>query len=204
MKENENANNTNGTKEKNIMTDKVKVWDIWVRVFHWSLAALIAAAFIAGEDYLTAHASAGYVILFLIAGRVLWGFIGTRHARFSDFVHSPAKVAAYIKDMLVLRHRRHLGHNPAAGLMVVALIASATVTILTGMAVYGMDEAAGPFKWLATYGYDGDMLEEVHGFFAWSTLAMAGLHVAAAALESLHFRENLTLSMITGYKKKEI
>jgi len=187
------------------MEGKVKVWDIWVRIFHWSLLALMGAAYLLSDDFLTAHAYAGYVILFLLAGRVVWGFVGTRHARFADFVYPARKVAGFMRDMTRFRHARYLGHNPAAGAMVIALIALVGSTALTGVMVYGMNEAAGPFSSLASVAWRyGDPLEDIHSLFAWGTLAFAGVHVLAAALESLHYRENLVAAMITGYKKKDL
>lgn len=188
------------------MNDNVKVWDIFVRFFHWAVAALLAVAFLTADDFLTAHAAAGYVILFLIAGRVVWGFIGTRHARFADFVHPLSRTADYLKDALRFRHRRTLGHNPVAGMMMLAIIIFVAMAALTGMVAYGAEEHAGPLAaFLAPYGWKfGHALKEVHEFFATGVIVLAGLHVAAAVFESFHFKENLVLAMVTGYKKKTI
>lgn len=188
------------------MNDNVKVWDIFVRFFHWAVAALLAVAYLTEEDFLTAHAAAGYVILFLIAGRVLWGFIGPQHARFADFVHPLRRTMDYLKDALRFRHARTLGHNPVAGMMILAIIFFVAMAAVTGVMVYGAGEHAGPLAaLLAPYGWRyADALKELHEFFAGGILVLAGLHVAAAIIESLHFKENLVLAMFTGYKKKTI
>lgn len=188
------------------MNGNVKVWDIFVRFFHWAMAALLAVVFLTEDDFLTVHAAAGYVILFLIAGRVVWGFIGPQHARFADFVHPPRRTAEYLKDALRFRHRRTLGHNPVAGMMILAILFFVVMASVTGVIVYGAGEHAGPLAaMLAPYGWQyADALKEVHEFFAAGVIVLAGLHVAAALIESLHFKENLVLAMITGYKKKTI
>ncbi len=188
------------------MNGNVKVWDVFVRFFHWAVAALLAVVFLTEEDFLPVHAAAGYVILFLVAGRVVWGFIGTPHARFADFVHPIRRTADYLKDALRFRHRRTLGHNPVAGMMILAIIFFVVMAAFTGVIVYGAGEHAGPLAaMLAPYGWRyADALKEVHEFFATGAIVLAGLHVAAAIFESLHFKENLVLAMITGYKKKTI
>ncbi len=184
----------------------IKVWDIFIRSFHWTLAALMAALFLSEEHYLTLHAAAGYVVLFLVAGRVLWGFIGTRHARFADFVHPLGRIRAYLKDALRFRHRRTLGHNPLAGAMILLMFFFIAIAALSGVALYGAGEGAGPIASLFTRsGWRWEEpLKEIHGFFTWGTVWLAGLHVAAALIESLHFNENLVLSMVTGNKKQPI
>ena len=188
------------------MNDNVKVWDIFVRFFHWAVAALLAVAYLTEDDFLTAHAAAGYVILFLIAGRVVWGFIGGQHARFADFIHPLRRTWDYLKDALRFRHRRTLGHNPVAGMMMLTIILCVAMAAITGVLLYGAGEYAGPLAaMMAPYGWKyADALKEVHEFFATGILVLAGLHVAAAIFESLHFKEKLVLAMITGYKRKTI
>ena len=92
----------------------VKVWDPFVRVFHWSLVALFAIAFVTGDEIEWLHLVAGYSIAGLVALRLVWGFIGPRHARFADFVKGPRAVATFLKQSARLEAPRHLGHNPAA------------------------------------------------------------------------------------------
>lgn len=187
---------------------EVKVWDPLVRVFHWTLvAAFFTAYFTEGEDEtLTLHTWAGYIVLGLILVRLLWGFIGTRHARFSDFVYRPAAVKDYVVSLLKLHPRRYLGHNPAGGLMIVALIVSLFMTTFFGMALYAAGEQAGPLAgWLGTLGESWeDVFEEVHEFFANFTLFLVVVHVAGVIVESLMHGENLVRAMFTGRKREEL
>lgn len=101
-----------------------------------------------GDELLTIHSYAGYTVLVLVVVRVAWGFIGTRHARFSDFVRKPVEVGCYVLDVVNLNPRRYLGHNPAGGLMIVIMIISLLVTTLSGIAVYAAEDQA-PAHWLA-------------------------------------------------------
>ncbi len=167
----------------------VKVWDPFVRVFHWSLVALFGLAFLTSELSETAHIWIGYAILALVGLRIVWGFIGTRHARFSDFVVRPSAVLAYVSDALHLRARRYLGHNPAGGAMVVALVVALLAVSGTGI-MMTMDRFWG-VKWI----------EEVHEAAAFSTLALVGLHVAGVIFSSLEHRESLVRAMLTGRKR---
>src|SRR5512140_848312 len=100
----------------------IKVWDPLVRVFHWSLATLFLTAYLTGEDAGQMHIAAGYAIAGLIALRIVWGFVGPRHARFSNFVRPPQEVLAYLRDVAQLRAPRYLGHNPAGSAMIIALL----------------------------------------------------------------------------------
>ena len=110
----------------------VKVWDPVVRIFHWSLVAAFIVAWLTGDDFETLHENAGYVILGLIAVRLVWGLVGPRYARFTQFVPSIAGMTAYLREMMSGRERRYLGHNPAGGAMVVALILALVATGGTG------------------------------------------------------------------------
>jgi Prokaryotic cytochrome b561. len=122
----------------------VKVWDLPLRIFHWLLVAGFFIAYLTEDDLLTVHVWAGYLVTGLLAFRLVWGFIGNDYARFSNFLCSPAKSIAYIKDLLVLKTRRYIGHNPAGAAMIVLLLVSLLATVITGFAVYGADQAAGP------------------------------------------------------------
>ena len=122
----------------------VRVWDPFVRLFHWGLASAVLTAFVTEDELLGLHTWAGYTVLALIGGRLVWGLIGPRHARWSDFVRGPRAILAYLGDVRHGRAARHLGHNPAGAAMVVALLAGVTATAVTGMAVLGAGEFAGP------------------------------------------------------------
>lgn len=124
--------------------NSVKVWDLPVRIFHWALVIFFTFSYLSGEEETPLHAWSGYVIVALLVFRLVWGFIGSQHARFSDFVRSPNEVMGYTSDTLAGRARRYLGHNPAGGLMVITLIFSLFATTLTGLLTYGVDEGKGP------------------------------------------------------------
>lgn len=180
----------------------VQVWDPLVRVFHWTLAGAFLVAWVTAEDdFADVHVLAGYTILALVAFRLVWGVVGTRHARFSSFVRGPRAVLAYLKDMARLRAHATVGHNPAAGAMVLMLLLGLTLTGLTGLMLYGAEESAGPLAGLmAPFGAFEDAFEEVHEFLAGFTLGLVGLHVAGAVFSSLLHRENLIKAMVTGVK----
>ena len=167
----------------------LKVWDLLVRVFHWGLAAAFAVAYVTAEEMERVHVVAGYVIGALIVIRVLWGLVGSRHARFADFVFSPAAVIAYLRDLLVGRPKRYLGHSPAGGAMVIALLVAITVTCVTGL-LMGPEES----------GY-GEAFEELHELAAAASLGLVFAHIAGVLLASFVHRENLPLAMITGRKR---
>lgn len=166
----------------------VKVWDPLVRLFHWSLVGAIAVAWLAEEgEWL--HRKAGYVALGLVGFRILWGLIGTRHARFANFVQSPLAALRYLLDEMRGAGRRHIGHNPAGGVMIVALILDVAATGFTG--------------WLSTSDafFGVDWVGEVHEVLANLMLALIGLHLAGVLFSSLRHGENLARAMITGRKR---
>ncbi|MFC1684076.1 cytochrome b/b6 domain-containing protein [Pseudomonadota bacterium] len=179
----------------------IKVWDPMVRIFHWGLAAIFVIAYATEDELMTVHAYAGYVIIGLLAFRLIWGFIGTRHARFSDFVRPPHEAIAYVKDMVALRAKRFLGHNPAGGLMIMALLLSLLLTTLTGLVAYGV-EGGGPLAGgLSGAGeFAKEAFEEIHEFFANFTLFLVVVHVAGVILGSILHSENLIRAMFTGKK----
>jgi cytochrome b len=183
--------------------NRIKVWDPAVRLFHWSLVVAFTVAYFTEEDILDVHVVAGYTVLGLVLFHILWGFIGPQHARFSDFVYRPGVVGAYLKDLVLGRARRYLGHNPAGGVMIILLFISLLGVTVSGLAVYAADEQAGPLAfWLGGVGERWeDRLEEVHEFLANLTLGLVFLHILGVLAESFLHRENLVASMFTGYKK---
>lgn len=181
----------------------VRVWDPLVRLLHWGLVAAFATAFIVEDELLGVHVWAGYLVLALLAVRIVWGFIGSRHARFSDFVRGPGAVLDYLKNLTNPRAPRHLGHNPAGGAMVIALLLLLAATGLTGLATYGAEEMAGPLAGLMA-GVDsglGHWFEEAHEVLANLTLGFIVLHVLGVLISSLAHRENLIRAMIDGRKR---
>lgn len=167
----------------------IKVWDPFVRVFHWSLAGLFLLAYATGDEIENVHIAAGYAIAGLLGLRILWGFVGPRNARFSDFVRSPRAVLAYMRDVALLRAPRYLGHNPAGGTMVVALIVTLIVTCTTGY-MMTTDTFWGA-KWV----------EEMHEAFAKLTVGLVVVHVLGVLVASFEHSENLVKAMITGRKR---
>lgn len=182
----------------------VRVWDPLVRVFHWVLvAAFTVAYFTDDEDLLLPHVWAGYVVIALLVFRLLWGFIGTVHARFSDFIYAPSVVMSFIRDTLQGEAKRYLGHNPAGGWMIVLLLVTLTLLSITGVVLYGADEHAGPLAAIMA-GTSEDVVEvfeELHEFFADFSVFLVMIHVAGVAMESILNKENLVWAMVSGYKR---
>ena len=183
-------------------SSQIKVWDPLVRFFHWSLVSAFIIAYLTGEELLTVHNMAGYLILTLLIIRLVWGFIGTRYARFSDFVYSPRNILQFLKDPLQLKAKRYIGHNPAGGAMVMLLIFSLLMTTVSGVLLLGAEEQAGPVAhWFTQTGnLWADILEELHEFFANFTLLLVFVHVIGVLVESLIHQENLVSAMLTGFK----
>jgi len=184
-------------------SNEIKVWDRFVRGFHWSLVVTFAICYLTEDDYMDLHVWSGYAIVALLALRFVWGFIGTEHARFSDFVYRPSKVWQYIREVLLLRARRYIGHNPAGGAMIVLFFISLILVSLSGVMLYGADEHAGPMAAMMSGVSESteEILEEVHEFFANFTLLLVFIHVGGVLFESLLHRENLVRAMINGRKK---
>jgi cytochrome b len=172
-----------------------------VRIFHWTLVLSFLAAWITGDELMTPHVWAGYLISVLLLTRTVWGIIGTPHARFRDFVYSPAVIRGYIRKMFSRSEPRYLGHNPAGGMMVTLLILSLMITAISGVALYGNTDLAGPMAGIFQSGTSADILEEVHEFFANFTLFLVILHVGGVIWSSFAHRENLAKSMLTGIKE---
>lgn len=167
----------------------IKVWDPFVRLFHWLLVLLFLIAYATGDEIEKVHIAVGYVIVGLIAARVVWGFIGSHHARFSNFIKPPRKVLTYLREEILLKAPRHIGHNPAAAAMIMTLLAMLAATCLTG---YMMTTSAYcKTKWV----------EEVHEALAGITVGFAVVHILGVLFASFMHRENLILSMITGKKR---
>lgn len=169
----------------------VKVWDPFVRLFHWSLVGLFALAYATGDEIEKVHIAAGYSIAALLAARILWGFVGPRHARFGNFVRPPREVVADLRDLVTGRSQRRLGHTPAGAAMILTLIGMVGGTCATG---YMMTTKA---YWGAKW------VEQVHEALANATVALIALHVAGVIVVSFAHRENLAKAMLTGEKREE-
>lgn len=168
----------------------VRVWDPVVRLFHWTVVAGCVLNLFVLEDGELPHKIVGYAVAAALAIRLVWGFIGTRHARFVDFVPTPSRLVAYVRALLRGEEPRMLGHNPAGTVMMLALMALLAAVCLTG--------------WMTTLDafWGEDWLEELHEGLANAILVLALLHAAAALFESWRHRENLVWSMVTGWKRR--
>lgn len=182
--------------------NSIKVWDPFVRVFHWSLVLSFTVAWLSGEELETLHAYAGYAVFGLVLLRLVWGFIGSRHARFSDFTYPPAVVKTFVSDTMHGRAQRYLGHNPAGGAMIILMLICLVLVSVTGFAVYGIEAGAGPLAMLAgsSEGVE-EVWEETHEFFSYLMLLLVVIHVAGVVVESVLHRENLVKAMFTGRKR---
>lgn len=203
--------------------EKIKVWDIGIRVVHWSLVVLFFVAYFTGDDENMLHVYAGYGVLALVTFRIVWGFIGTKHARFTDFIYGPAETLKYVKSIFSHKAPRYTGHNPLGGWMVVALLLSLFGTCWSGLEIYG-EQGHGPLARAedqlissaiaaddeeALQGALGakedesegeEFWEEIHEAFSNFTLFLVFLHVAGVLIASAKHKENLIKAMITGYK----
>ena len=191
----------------------VRVWDLVVRFGHWLLVACVLTAWFSEGKPIWLHSSAGYGVAIVLALRILWGFIGTRHARFRDFVRPPRAALAYLKDLLARRPTHYLGHNPAGGLMIVALLLALAGTAGTGMVLYDANSGKGPVAaarmWMnevpAGTRHERDkkavhFWKEVHELFANTTMLLVVLHIGGVLASSVAHRENLVRAMLTGRK----
>lgn len=167
----------------------VKIWDPFVRLFHWSLVVTIATAWLTGDEIKVLHEPLGYIAAALVSMRIIWGMFGSHYARFAQFVPSPKRAFAYIGDIVSGKEKRYLGHNPAGAVMIILLLATIAATALTG--------------WLQTTdAYFGDeAMEDLHALFANGLLVLIALHLGGVILASLRHGENLVRAMVTGQKR---
>ncbi len=165
-----------------------RVWDLPTRVFHGLLIASFAGAWITAESerWRLVHVTLGLTMAGLVLWRLLWGFVGTRHARFADFVRGPGAVLRYLKSLTGGHPEHHAGHNPAGGWAILGLLGLTAVTTALGWAAYS--------EW------GGDWLGEGHELAANLMMALVGVHVAGVLVSSWLHRENLVRAMVTGRK----
>jgi len=167
---------------------RILVWDLPTRLFHWLLAATFAGAWLTAESerWIGVHVTLGYTFAGLIVFRVVWGFVGSRYARFSSFVTGPGPVKRYVASILAFRPEHHVGHNPAGGWAVLALLGLGLATALSGYAAYNASS---------------HLLEELHEGVAGAMLALVFVHIGAVLASSLIHRENLVSAMWHGFKR---
>lgn len=171
----------------------ILVWDIPTRLFHWLLAASFAGAYLTSESERLAaiHVGCGYALLGLIGFRLVYGLIGSRYARFAEFVRGPAAVLDYLKSLLSGHPQRFVGHNPAGAIAIVLLLVLGLATGASGFAMY--NELGGPMV--------ADALEDVHEACANAMLAVVVIHVLGVIASSVLHKENLARAMVTGRKE---
>jgi len=171
------------------MRDKILVWDIPTRLFHWLLAVSFIGAYITSDSeyWIDLHVALGYTLVGLIGFRLVWGLVGTRYARFGAFAFGPSTVLAYVKSLLSPAPQHYVGHNPAGSWAIYGLLLLGLLSGATGYAIY---EEIG-----------GEWLEELHEFFSNAMLALVLVHVAGVLVSSRLHHENLVRGMIDGYKR---
>lgn len=185
------------------MNSMIKVWDIPTRLFHWILVALFIFLIVSGEsdDLMEFHFYAGYILAGLILFRVIWGFLGTRYARFSSFRLNPLEAISYTKGLIKSEHTSHYGHTPAGSFMVVLLLLMLVVQVLTGMMSTDDIIWNGPL-----YSYVDDdtagLAGEVHEIIQLLLQIMVGVHVLAIIIYKIKFKEALVPAMLHGKKLK--
>lgn len=173
---------------------QIRVWDPAVRLAHWALVLSIAISWISTLGWGLSwdlHEPAGYVAAGVVGLRLLWGWLGSAHARFGDFVRGPGAVWSYTRDVFKGREPHYIGHNPLGGWMVLALLTMVSATAGTG--------------WLLTTDrfWGSETMAEVHHFLAWSLLGLIALHLGGVLFTSRRQRENLVAAMVTGHKVRK-
>lgn len=166
----------------------VNVWDRFIRVFHWSLVACVLTNFFFIDDGETLHQWLGYAASALVLARIVWGFIGPRHARFSDFFPTPTRIRRHLAGLFAGATDHHDGHNPVGALVMLTML----VVVLT-LGLTGFLQTTDVF-------WGEEWLQELHEMLATALIAFAGLHAAAAIVMSRIERTNLIAAMITGIK----
>ena len=170
-------------------TTQIRVWDAPTRVFHWLLVFSFAGAYLTSESerWSLVHITLGYTLGGLITFRLIWGFVGTRYARFTSFVKGPSEVLQYAKSMATLKPKHFVGHNPLGAVAIVLLIVSGIAIVVTGYAVF--NEIGG--EWVA----------ELHEIASHIMLILVGIHIVGVIAASWLHKENLARAMVNGFKQ---
>jgi cytochrome b len=178
------------------------VWDLPVRVMHWTLVLAVAGAWASQKlpgDWFRYHVWCGYTVVVTASTRLIWGFVGTRHARFADFVKPPGAVLGYLRSLLNGSPSEPAGHNPLGALMVLLLLGALLAQALTGLFANDEIQNAGPLFGYVT-GARSNLLTGIHEKIAYLMLAAIAIHVCAALAYLVLRHENLIGPMITGRK----
>lgn len=213
-------------------TNEVKVWDVFVRIFHWTLVGSVIFSYLSGEEFKPLHIRSGYFIASLLSARIIWGFVGTKYARFKDFLYGPRTIYDYLKSLVKGNPEHYLGHNPAGGLMIVVMLITLSIIVFTGLKMIAL-EGKGPLAGTdistlrAAYADEDEdddemyrddrhdksgrdqkeqkdgLLKQVHELMTSFLILLAIVHVAGVITSSWIHKENLVMGMITGKKKKQ-
>lgn len=181
----------------------LRVWDGFVRLFHWILVLGFAIAFISGEVHASKlHALVGYTLSVLLLARFYWGFRGSHYARFRSFTFSASETSAYVRSLRSGQPRHYFGHNPAGALMVFALLVAVSLLLLTGLATFAVIDFDGPLLFLANSVSDETSytLRKLHKLLPPVALGLVGVHLLGVVSGCLMHKENLVRAMITGNK----
>lgn len=181
------------------MKREVAVWDIWVRLFHWTLIALIGFSWLSAElggNWMIWHTQAGFITAGLIVFRVIWGIAGSWSARFTTFVRPPSRVLAYLRGE---DSSEHLSHNPIGALGVLALITLIALQVITGL--FSNDDIfiEGPLAYLVSYDTSLEITDLHEGIFN-LLLAIVALHIAAVMYHQKIRKEPIVQAMVHGRK----
>lgn len=184
--------------------ESVKVWDVPVRLFHWTLALAFAAAYLTAKFHIGyLHTLIGYFLSVLLLARMFLGFTGNHYARFNSFIFSPGETFTYLRSLVHGRPRHYFGHNPAGALMVFALLVLLMLIFLTGLITLAVIDFEGPLLFLTHYFSDpaSYAVHHLHGWLIDVALLLVPLHLLGVAAGSIQHKENLVKAMITGKKK---
>jgi len=167
---------------------RILVWDIPTRIFHWVLVLCFTVAYLTSESerWQLWHIVAGYTFGALLLFRLLWGVVGSRYARFGQFVRGPGQVLIYLRSLLSSKPDHYTGHNPAGALAIVGILGLGLLTVLTG--------------WASFNDY-GDWIGELHEGIVNGLVLIIGIHIVGVLVSSLLHRENLVRAMVNGYKQ---
>lgn len=178
----------------------IPVWDPLVRLFHWLLVAAFVTSWLTQEEYYRLHLQAGYATLGLVCFRIVWGMVGPPYARFTDFIHSPSAIYAYLRSIACGCSKRYISHNPAGGAMIVALIAGLLTVTFSGIALDAAENWSGPLAEMGLYRHK-NLILSIHVMSTDVLIVLIALHLLGVAHASLVHRENLVRAMITGRKR---
>jgi cytochrome b len=182
--------------------DRVRVWDVPVRIFHWSIVVLFALSWAAVENgYMRLHLWSGLVMLALLLFRIAWGVVGSTTARFSAFARGPGKALAYLRAMVRGEREHHTGHNPAGGWMVILLLAMLLLQVATGLFSNDGVRFNGPLAAVVSSRLS-DRLTILHGTIFNGIVLLVWLHIVAVLFYRFVRGEDLVAAMISGRKPR--